>query len=59
VRLDGDVSPRLIFSLGAKPQKLSNRQADFTAAIRTVWVTTHLVACGFIIASAGRNLALW
>jgi len=46
-------------SLGAKPHKLSDRQADFTAAIRTVWVTTHRVTCVFIIASAGRNLALW
>ena len=46
-------------SLGAKPPRLSNRQADFTAAIRTVWVTTHLTTCGFIIASTGRNLGLW
>ena len=46
-------------SLGARPAKLTNRQADFTASIRTVWVTTHIVTCGFIIASCGRNLGMW
>ena len=31
--------------LGAKPDKLSNRQAAFTASIHTVWVVVHLVTC--------------
>lgn len=46
-------------SLGAKPENLSNREADFTAAIRTVWVLTHLITCGFIIANSGRTLLMW
>ncbi len=46
-------------SLGAKPEGLTDRQADFTASIRTVWVIVHLVTCGFMIAGNGCNLHLW
>ena len=34
-------------------------KADRVALIRTAWVIMHIVTCGFICASGGRNLGLW
>lgn len=33
-----------------------DRESDIAAILRTVWVITHLLACGFIIAHNGVKL---
>ena len=45
-------------SLGEKVGE-TDAQANTIATIRTFWWIAHIVTCGFIIASSGRNLGLW
>jgi hypothetical protein len=48
-----------IKTLGAKPEGLTNRQADISAFLRTLYVVLNVVTCGFIVAGNTRNWGWW